>query len=522
MLTAPNSVIAAEAGIPDGLTTVTGSGYVEGELLEFNVAKAGDTYYLCDLERNIRFYDAKGIDEAKTPITDYNQCPLLTSDSPDEWPAKAVAVYVGTKMVYDYYAEVFGHRGLKGGGEPIDVIMNSNDTSFNAAAYPTFIKVSNNYSQKSVVSAVEDMGQEITHMIIANTARISSSTTGRSINEAFAISMGLLISNELNGIQPKGQWLYSNDMNFENLYLTDNAVELYGKNYDATEGVTARQTYKNAGIFMHIIYSLWEKGIHDNNELATLIFKTYMGMGKDRDENKTYEYDWNDVRARALTAAYDLSWTDRQIRWVNEAFDRAKIPGAMMGSVTASNGTKYIGPLAESADGGCYGWLKWNDGREFTGHISGTAGWPDGLGILKDSNYLLGVWEDNALNGPVILLNAGLEPVSILEYQNNEVIKTIVENPSGERSIDTIYGSYRIQIIKNQARLYKLKDGKAVSFATLFSDGYIYVGECTENIDREGYGVGYFFKSNQLELGRYIGNQLAPSGEIWGTYGEKQ
>jgi len=67
-----------------------------------------------------------------------------------------------------------------------------------------------------------------------------------------------------------------------------------------------------------------------------------------------------------------------------------------------------------------------------------------------------------------------------------------------------------------------LKDGKAVSFAHIFSSGYIYVGERAENIDREGNGIGYFFKSNQLELGRYIGNQLAPSSEIWNTDGKKQ
>jgi len=188
---------------------------------------------------------------------------------------------------------------------------------------------------------------------------------------------------------------------------------------------------------------LWEKGIEDNNELAKLIFKTYVSMGKGRDENKTYNYDWNDVRACTLTAAHELGWTDQQIRWINDVFNRAKITGVTIGAVSAPNGTTYIGPLDKSADGGCYGWLKWTDGREFTGYISGADGSPDGLGIVtKDFSYFyMGEWEDDTLNGPVILLNADFEPVSILEYQNNKVIKTIIENPGDESSIDTIYGT---------------------------------------------------------------------------------
>ncbi|MCL2810850.1 MAG: hypothetical protein FWD25_03060 [Clostridia bacterium] len=180
----------------------------------------------------------------------------------------------------------------------------------------------------------------------------------------------------------------------------------------------------------------------------------------------------------------------------------------------------YIGPTVDSAGEG-YGWLKWDDGREFTGHVSDS--WPDGIGILKnthskDTRYFIAVWKEKVMNGPAILLNDDFVPLWVIAYENDKMVETIVENPKEQNSIDVTYGDYRITISKGQlTRLYQLEDGKAVRFAHLYSEGYIYVGEGNDNAEREGKGVGYWFKKNLLELGEFVGKELAPepTGITW-------
>ena len=307
-------------------TPARGTNYdLDGVLRTFPIAQYGDRYYLYDMERNIIFYDASGIDESEKAIHDYTQYPLLVSASPDEWPTHAITYYIGVAMVYDYYANMFQHVGPMGGGEPLRVVIDASGSN-GALAYTTFIKVFKSNNMPDLVRTVEDMGQEYTHMVIGNTARMASTTTSRSINEAFAISMGLLISNEMNGVQPKGRWLYSSNMDFGNPLRSGNAVELDGENYDASAGVVSWQTYRNAGIFMNIVHGLWEGGVDDDGEIARLIYHTYMEMGEGRPDDRVHEYDWSEVRACAMLAAKKLGWPDERMEMMAKLFDRAKIP----------------------------------------------------------------------------------------------------------------------------------------------------------------------------------------------------
>jgi hypothetical protein len=202
---------------------------------------------------------------------------------------------------------------------------------------------------------------------------------------------------------------------------------------------------------------------------------------------------------------------------------------SVQGPVKFMNGNdyKYIGPVTDGKRNG-YGWYKWTQTNgEYIGHFSSQYGL-DGLGVYKlgeissqGAAYYVGVWANGNYSGPLVALDKNIKPIWIREYKDGKAGDYIVNNANTKDDIDVNYDGYRIHCIPNQTQVIQMVNNKAVAMAHIYSGGYIYVGERTNDSGREGYGVGYWFGKSQLEIGKFINNALGSTVEIWNTNGSK-
>lgn len=325
-----------------GITTKTSQDWRKTKGIEgLNFRKANGIYYMYDEVRQIRVFDLKGTNVFD--IKNYNALTPISSNDIQKWPKDALSVYRNMARVYDFYKNVLGVKGLDGNNKTLNVFINHDKGDNGAFAFSdNGIAFYPNPKNRHPIECVEDATQEYTHLVVANTAHLSSDLLSVSMNEGYAITMGLLVDNYLSPRSKADEWNYNyhenyqGKQNFKDPLESNNAKEVGGKNYyDDINFVRPEgwgfnaAAYRTAGVFEHAVYQMSINGISTKEKLAMLLYRSLVALSSPKGYMTTvHNYSWENIRWSFETAAEKLKFSNAEKNAVKKSFDIVKVTTA--------------------------------------------------------------------------------------------------------------------------------------------------------------------------------------------------
>ncbi len=341
-----NALVASEAVKKE--TTAFGKNYY-GNLENFSVSYEGEgknkKYYLYDISRNIKVYDATGISSTVNLPGDNN-----IWNTTNEWTPGEVSAMANVAKAYDFYKNNYGYAGLEGDNSETKVSINfgiPNSYSLGGSNGLAFGK-GGDYIY-GAEAALDTVGHEYTHAVIRVLTSIMDNNTNEpgAINEGYADIFGYFIEND-----GDPEWLHREDnivgkralRNMSNPIESDNPCKIGGDNY--YDYVTRGSEYDNGGIHInstivsHACYLMWKNGITNKQRLADLWYHSLL-LGYDG--NSTF----STVRQNVLTSAKNMGMSGDEIQIIKDAFDSVGIVGTTEADI---NGTNILSGKIVEAD----------------------------------------------------------------------------------------------------------------------------------------------------------------------------
>ncbi|MFF7994699.1 M4 family metallopeptidase [Kitasatospora xanthocidica] len=374
-------------GPADGLQPATGTAPdAHGRTAAVHIAKRADgTYQFTDLTRPapITTYDADGRDAG-----DFDRVPVpadavpASSPTPD-FPAAtgehgATDAHVNAGIVYDFYRDRLGREGLDGKGGAVVSVVNASDggkpypNAFWDGSKMVYGSGGPDYYPFSV--ALDVAGHEMTHGVVAHTAKLLYLGQSGAMDEAIADYFGNAIEATARGLS-----------------MDDPAAALLGESLCRTRAPQAcaqrnladRRT--TTADYLGTRYSIDAGGVHLNSPIFAGalwdIRRTLDPLTADRvvyhalTDYLTPLDDFLAGRDAVLSAGRDLGLTKRQLRSVAAAFDAHGItPGwqKRLGTDSRTLLQNVSNGMATPAVARGH-WLILGDGPAGTGLYTGTV-----------------------------------------------------------------------------------------------------------------------------------------------------
>lgn len=292
-------------------------------------------FYMYDEARQIRLFDAQGQDARELRQHMDTVLPICISDS-GESPEYAFAVYKEMASLYDYCLANLGITGIDGGGRTVNVFMNhlSGQEGSGAFAFSddsiAFFPNANQHNPSVLAGGT----QAYMRLVITNAVRLSSEPISLSLNEGYAMALGMLYDRDTAPREPQEQWVYGfkggEPQHFQDPLLSSNAKAVGGENYytnfGTSQGAKQVAARKNAGVLEHAVYQMSIGGIPDQ-DLARLLYQSLLALSAPGgDAASSYTYNWQDLRWAWEEAADQLSMAGTEKDAIAKAFDIVNIP----------------------------------------------------------------------------------------------------------------------------------------------------------------------------------------------------
>lgn len=312
------------------------SGSLRNEQINIlELEKDKETYYLNNKKRNIKIIDAKN--KAINSVEEISKLtPISTTNLNDADFKQNLKLMSSVARIYDYFSDNFNYKGIDNNNKTIYLLVNY-PTNYNAFATNDYIVFSPNF--KDAYEKIDIVGQEYAHLVFGNVTHMTSGNEQNSINEGFAITMGLLINNYYNknhNISDENFWTYNNNVSFFNPPKFNGAIQVGDKNYDFTDLEKLNKEnkyykiYGNATVYGHIIYNIAKNSNIDLVNLTKLMFQSCVTLSsKEIGKNNVYTYNWYNIRYAFEKCAETLKCSDSVKTAVKEAFDKANIKQAI-------------------------------------------------------------------------------------------------------------------------------------------------------------------------------------------------
>lgn len=323
----------------EGSTTSTGSdeyGNVQTIDVTYCISSGKVNYKLIDRKRNIAIYDMnKSSLRSALPGT-------LCSRKDHAWSNVEITTMSNVKKAYDFYYNLAGRRGFDDNNTTIDVSIWDGTMIGNSCHSVGNLRFG--YGGSYIYSggaALDTVGHEYTHGVVAKVASLPYSNETGAINEGYADIFGYFIEGDSDP-----EWLHREDNTKDSSNNPDNRgirnmsnpsehsqpakvgdkfYQDYAKDTSDNGGVHTNNT-----IISHACYLMWHNGITDKDRLAKLWYRALL-IGYDSTST------FITVRTNILTAAKNMRMTSSDIEIINNAFDEVGIGNASVLSITGTN-----------------------------------------------------------------------------------------------------------------------------------------------------------------------------------------
>ncbi len=319
------------------LTSSYGGAALNGEIIVFPVDYENEMYYMRDIERNIRIYNAGNKDYETIISMDRDWDNIQICSPNNEWDEDyAIAASLLSKLIdsVDYYENVIGLDSFDNSGSPIygfvNLSMNRSNEIFGlknagAASVSGFCAIICTTPTWNEVLPYQIIGHEYTHAVEKAHSNTTAGRETSAICEAYSDIMGELIEEYYTG---SCDWddhtgLARCIKNPSSRYDSSFGDELaYPEVYNGDGYYTGRKddygAHHNSTVISHTIYNLHNSGVIDSNTLANLLFNTLQYISR--------TCDFAEYRVALYCAAKHMGLSDNVLSEINTVFDAAQIP----------------------------------------------------------------------------------------------------------------------------------------------------------------------------------------------------
>lgn len=304
---------------------------------DYNESGSTDTYIFYDSVRDIVYHDLGMVNDHNWSNL-ANKSPLMDNDN--IWDSsvakKTISLSENLSDVYDFYLTILGLKSYDGNGGQILAYVNdgynNGENAFNWG--PFFITFSDTeYTQNYTIlsfggvanyqNSIDVVAHEFTHAIQGALVDLNYSGQSGALMEAYSDVMGELV-----------QWYYSHtdndkritdwvhgDRNIKNPTSVRDAsdfwLQKYPEQFNGTGYYESADVHHNSTVISHAIYTIYESGLSDIEELSELLYRTWGYL--------TSTATFYDYRMSMLAAAELMGLEDEKIAYINNAFDEANI-----------------------------------------------------------------------------------------------------------------------------------------------------------------------------------------------------
>lgn len=285
-----------------------------------------DTYIFYDKVRNIVYHDLESQD-IRNVINTWS----CLSDDDNVWESdsidKLIALYSNLTKTYDFYLNVLGLLSYDGnGGEILAYINDGRDSGKNAYSYDLSEYNCTALSFGGIANyqnAIDVVGHEFTHSIQGALSDLQYSGQSGALMEAYSDVMGELVQlyySHTDVDERTTDWVHG-DRNLKNPTsvrdATDDWLQKYPEQFYGTGYYESADVHHNSTVISHAIYTIYESGLNDIEELSELLYRTWGYL--------TSTATFYDYRMSMLAAAELMGLGDEKITYITNAFDEANI-----------------------------------------------------------------------------------------------------------------------------------------------------------------------------------------------------
>ena len=348
---------------------------------------------------------AKGVitvrDAHNTPPTRYPAGPvksdIVSSRSPDAgWLADAVSAARNLSLVYDYFLQRHGRDSMDGQGSSVTAVVRYGK-HYDNAYWDTRLSTMYFGDERAFSSALDVVGHEMTHGVIAHTADLLYTRQSGALSEAFADIFGEMVEAYAN--DGENDWINGGTLGsgFRHLRQPGLIKTAARKGYPASMKEYVKTTadeggvHVNATIIGHAFYLLAEGlqgaiGRGDAEQIFYRALTQYLTPGS----------QFIDLRFACLQAAEDLFGADAlQVKKVGQAFDAVGITeisalaGAGGASLTVVNGQDELVALTSEDSVSVPVRLDHELGDSAAGvPLAGVSAFGPGLSVIRDGSLM--------------------------------------------------------------------------------------------------------------------------------------